>query len=85
MPDETQPPVYRMSELPREPREFLAQLTQDDIDTFKTGLPIIRAMVGFGKVAKWLLITVVGLFLGLVMLWESALKVLGWLWPPPPH
>lgn len=74
-------PANRMSELPEETREFLSQLSADDIATFKTGLPIIRAIVGFGKVTKWLAITSLGLMVGAVMLWDSAVKIISWFKP----
>ncbi len=84
MTDETLPTVNRMTELPPETREFLSQLSPEDIATFKTGLPIIRMIVGFGKVTKWLAITSLGLILGTVMLWEAVLKIVTWFKPPQP-
>jgi len=68
-----------LAELPEETRDFLSKLTRDDIDTISAGLPIIRAIVGFGKVTKWLAITSLGLLVGVVMLWESVQKILGWV------
>jgi len=68
----------RMSDLPQGTREFLSELSHEDIETIKTGLPIIRMIVGFGKVTKWLAITSLGLLLGTVMLWESVLKIISW-------
>jgi hypothetical protein len=47
----------RMAELSEETREFLNDLSREDIATLKTGLPLIRMIVGFGKVTKWLAIT----------------------------
>lgn len=68
----------RMTDLSEETREFLSDLSKEDIATLKTGLPIIRAIVGFGKVSKWLAITTLGLLVGTVMLWESVLKIIAW-------
>ena len=36
-----------------------------------------------GRVTKWLAITVLGMFAGMVLLGESVAKVIAWLWPPP--
>ncbi|RWN33416.1 hypothetical protein [Mesorhizobium sp.] len=71
-------PAERLAELPRETREFLSDLTREDIATISDGLPIIRMIIGFGKVAKWLAITSLGLMVGVVMLWESVAKILSW-------
>lgn len=77
--DRTDPVV----DLPPKTREFLADLSPEDITTIKLGLPLIRMIIGFGKVSKWLAITSLGLLLGSVMLWETVLKILSWFKPPP--
>lgn len=66
-----------------ETREFLGELTKEDIALLKQGLPIIKAVIGFGKVTKWLAITALGVFAGIVLLGESVAKIIAWLWPPP--
>jgi hypothetical protein len=71
----------RMAELSEETREFLNDLSREDIATLKTGLPLIRMIVGFGKVTKWLAITTLGLVVGFVLLWESLVKIVAWFRP----
>lgn len=66
-----------------ETRDFLGELTKEDIALLKQGLPIIKAVIGFGKVTKWLAITALGIFAGIVLLGESVAKIIAWLWPPP--
>ena len=66
-------------ELPPETVRFLAELSREDIATLKTGLPLIRMVVSFGKVTKWLTITLGGLILGFVMLWDAVLKIVSWV------
>lgn len=66
-----------------ETREFLGELTRDDIAVIKKGLPILKAVLGFGTVLKWLAITIGGLLAAVIFLGESAQKLIGWLWPPP--
>lgn len=75
----TEPVAERLAELPEETREFLSDLSKEDIATIKNGLPIIRMIIGFGKVSKWLAITSLGLAVGFVLLWESILKIVGWM------
>jgi len=58
------------------------QFSDEEEELIKTALPLVRALIGFGKVSKWLLLSVIGIFLGFVMLWESVLKVVGWFSPP---
>lgn len=67
-----------LSDIPDETIEFLNDLSKEDIHTLKTGLPIIRMIIGFGKVSKWIAITTLGLTVGMVMLWDSTLKILSW-------
>ena len=66
-------------ELPPETVKFLADLSREDIDTLRTGLPLIRMVIGFGKVTKWLAITAGGMLLGSVMLWDAVLKIISWM------
>jgi hypothetical protein len=80
MTDEPQA-ANRMAELPEETREFLSNLTREDIATIGAGLPVIRMIIGFGKVTKWLAITMLGLLVGFVLLWESVLKIVAWVRP----
>ncbi len=77
-------PANRLSELPPETREFLSQLSPEDIATFKNGLPIIRAIVGFSKVTRWLAIAALSLLAAAVLLGESVIKILAWFKPPQP-
>lgn len=73
----------RFDDLPEDTKDFLSGLNPEDIRTIKSGLPIIRAIIGFGKVTKWLAIGALGILGGIVMLGESVMKILAWLRPPP--
>jgi hypothetical protein len=66
-----------------ETRDFLGELTKEDVAMIKAGIPIIRAIVGFGKVMKWVVIIVGGFIAGLLFLGESAQKMIGWFKLPP--
>lgn len=72
----------RFDDLPSDTKEFLTDLSTDDVQTIKAGLPIIKAIIGFGKVTKWLAIAAIGILTGAVMLGESIGKILAWLRPP---
>lgn len=73
----------RFGHLPAETQDFLADLSREDVATLKAGLPIIRAIIGFGKVTKWLAIAVLSVLAGVVMLGESVMKIIGWFQAPP--
>lgn len=73
----------RFDDLPPDTKDFLSGLSKEDVKTIKSGLPIIRAIIGFGKVTKWLAIAALGILGGIVMLGESIIKILAWFKPPP--
>ena len=83
MTDEAVPPVERMSQLPEDTKVFLSELSREDIETIKNGLPLIRMVMSFGRVTRWLAITCLGIIAGFVLLWESVLKIVGWFKVPP--
>jgi hypothetical protein len=78
MTDEQQPTANRLAELPDETREFLSNLSTDDIAALKTGLPIWKRIMGFGQVAKYLAIAALSILAGIVLLGESVVKILSW-------
>lgn len=72
----------RFDDLPPETKEFLTSLSREDVRTIRSGLPIIRAIIGFGVVTKWLAIAALGILGGIVMFGESIAKIMSWLRPP---
>lgn len=76
--DEHAKPATRLAELPEETQRFLAQLDEGDIVALKQGLELIRSLLTVGRFTKWVIITIVGMFLGLVMVGEGVQKVLAW-------
>ncbi|CAH1661566.1 conserved hypothetical protein [Hyphomicrobiales bacterium] len=77
--DEEKPPAARLAELPDETRTFLAQLQPGDIALLREGLGLLRAILKVGSFFKWCVITIVGAFIGGVMLWENIMKVIAWV------
>lgn len=77
--EEIPPPARRLVELPEETRAFLSQLSREDLETLRTGIPIFRKVLGAGQVAKWLGFFVLSLAAGIVLLGESLGKIIGWL------
>ncbi len=77
--DDPQPPARRMAELSEETRGFLSDLTRDDIQTIQAGLPILKMVIGFGRVARWMAIALLSIMAGVLMLGESIQKIIGWV------
>lgn len=71
----------KLAELSPETRKFLSNLSRDDIRTLEQGLPVIRQVMSFGRVAKWLAIGALSLLAGIVLLGESVSKIIGWFKP----
>ncbi len=71
----------RFDDLPDDTKEFLTDLSPDDVRTIRAGLPIVKAIIGFGKVTKWLAIAALGILGGIVMLGESVAKIVAWFRP----
>lgn len=71
----------RFDDLPDDTKEFLTDLSPDDVRTIRAGLPIVRAIIGFGKVTKWMAIAALGILGGIVMLGESVAKIVAWFRP----
>jgi len=80
----------RLVELPEETREFLAGLRPDELETLQAivelpaedvrdGFKLVRDMRTVGRFGRWLILTVVAIFIGTVTLWENGLKVIGWM------
>lgn len=76
-------PVEKFDELSEDTRRFIAGLDEDDIATLNKGLEIVRLSLAFGKVAKWLIVSFLALFFGVVMLWEAILKFVGFVKAAP--
>lgn len=75
-------PVNAMTELPPKTREFLARLSEEDLDTLDEGVKLVNAMRRVGRVMRWVIVGVAGTFLGAVLLWEAVLKVIGYVRTP---
>ena len=67
----------KFADLPEGTRRFIANLDADDIATLGQAIEMVKTTMTFGRVARWLILGVIGLFLGVVMLWEAVLKFLG--------
>ncbi|RLP28508.1 hypothetical protein D8676_01715 [Mesorhizobium sp. YM1C-6-2] len=73
----------QFAELPEPTRKFLTDLTVEDAKALEAGMPLVRALIGFAKVSKWIIITILGILGGVVLFGESVMKIAAWFKPPP--
>jgi hypothetical protein len=78
----------RLTEPPEETRKFLAGLRPEELDTFREvvkmpaqnvrdGFKFIKEFRAFGRFGKWLILTIMSIFIGTVVLYEYVLKAIG--------
>lgn len=71
--------MKRFDDLPDETKDLLASMSPEDARTLKTALPVLRNILGFAKVTKWLIYALLGFLGGVVLFGESVAKIIGWL------
>lgn len=80
----------KLMELSENAREFLATLREDELETLKAivelpaddvreGFKLVRDLRAVGRFMRWLILTVVAIFVGTMTLYENILKAIGWL------
>jgi hypothetical protein len=68
----------RFDDLPPKTKKFLSNLRDDEIDTLNDGIRLINSAMTVGKFMKWVIVGLLGLFVGVVMFGESVSKIAGW-------
>ncbi len=80
----------KMVELPEKTRAFLAGLRPDELKTLEAiiempaedvreGFRMVRDIRTVGKFMRWLLVSMIALFVGSIMLYENIQKAIGYL------
>lgn len=72
-------PVNRFAHLPKPTREWLESLDKEDIDEIKEAIKFYHATRTIGRFWKWLIITVVSVFVGAAQFGEAIVKAFSWL------
>ena len=70
--------MKRFDDLPDATKELLSSLSQEDARTLKTALPVLRSIMGFARVTKWIIYALLGILGGVVLFGESVMKIIGW-------
>lgn len=88
--DEHARAVQRFNELDQNIKDLLSKLEPGEVETLKylstipkdearSMMKLYRDIKAVGWFMKWLIIGMVGLFIGTVALYENILKVYGWM------
>lgn len=70
--------MMRHDDSPEGDKDPLSDLSPEDRKTLKMALPILRNILGFAVVTKWLIITLLGVLTGVVLFGESVMKIIRW-------
>lgn len=68
----------RYTKLPEHTREFLEDLREEEIDDLRETIEFYRSVKTVGRFMKWLIILMVGAFIGSIALAENVAKVITW-------
>jgi hypothetical protein len=68
----------RFDDLPERTKDFLLNLRDDEIDTMNDGIRLVGAIRTVGTFVKWVVVGLLGLFVGIVMFGESVMKIMAW-------
>lgn len=72
-------PADRFAQLPESTREWLEQLREEDIQSIHEATKFYHDFKGFGKISKWIVITIVAIFITASQFSDAILKLLGWI------
>jgi hypothetical protein len=75
-------PANAMAELRPETREFLAKLEPSDLRALQGAIPLIKRLLAFGTVGKWLILTAAIIIIGASNLWDSVANIVKHLRTP---
>lgn len=71
-------PPEKFIDLPEHTKEFLTKLRPEEIKELEEILILFRSMETVSKFMKWVLITIVAIFITIVSLGEGLLKMMKW-------
>ncbi|MFG1383258.1 hypothetical protein [Xanthobacter versatilis] len=59
-------------------KAFLGRLDEDDVGLLEKSIDLSRHVASAGRVAKWLVVALFGLIVGLSAVGDAAVKILHW-------
>ena len=68
----------KMVELPQYTQDFLINLKEDEVDELRDAIEFVRAVRTVSRFLKWVIITIVAIFLSIVSLGEGLIKMKAW-------
>lgn len=67
----------KYSDLPEWVREFLEGLSKAEVDDLTKAVALYRSIKTVGVFTKWLIISIIGAFVGMASFGEAVMKLLG--------
>ena len=88
-------PSGKYADLPKETRDFLDELRPEEVETIRKfarlgkdgtaqlrdAIQLAQSVMTGGRLARWAIITVVGAFLGTLLLAEKIMQLIAWFAP----
>lgn len=71
--------IERFTHLPESSQKWLGQLREEDIADIEEAAEFLHKTKTVGKFGKWLVITFVAIFVGMVQFGEALMKAFAWL------
>lgn len=68
----------RLVDLPKHTQQFLQNLRKEEVEELNEAINFMRSVRTVGIFGKWLIITAVGMFIGIVTIGEHLGKLKGW-------
>lgn len=68
----------RIIDLPQYTQNFLIDLKEDEVEDLHEAMEFIKSIRTISRFFKWMIITLVAIFLSFISLWEGILKMKAW-------
>jgi hypothetical protein len=72
----------KLADLRPETREFLAKLEPSDLRALQGAIPLLKRLLAFGTVAKWIILSAAIIIIGASNLWDSVANIVKHLRTP---
>lgn len=78
----SKPAEIRFSDLSPKVQRFFRDMRDEDVGLLQEAMKLVRSLLTVGRFFKWLVVTVVGFFIGAAMLGDAIVKLAKWVRPP---
>ena len=72
-------PIDRWAHLPEWKRQWFEDKSRDDLQEITQAAEFIHRMQDWGRITKWIVVTIIAFVIGVVALGDAVLKPISWL------